>query len=90
MTLAPTRSDVLATELRHFAGWILSVSCPRCRVLRLLAVDKVIARVGAAEVVRDVLPRLRRQTCGTQPDWVKLADGVEGTGRPVRRVQLLG
>lgn len=90
MTLSPSRSDALMTELRHFARWTLSVNCPRCRDLRLLDISMVMARVGAGTLVRDVLPRLRCQTCGTPPDWVKLADGVEGTGKPVRKVQLVG
>lgn len=88
--LSPTRSTALQSELRHFAGWLLLANCPRCCVLRQLAVDELVQRVGAEKLMVDVVHRLRCQDCGTAPTWAKLADGIEGTARAVRSVMLVG
>jgi hypothetical protein len=80
--MSPTRSTALASEIRHFAGWHLLVNCPRCRELRPLDVNTLIPRVGAEKLLGDVVRRLRCQTCGTAPSWVKLAHSTEGAARP--------
>jgi hypothetical protein len=87
--LSPTRATALQSEIRHFAGWMLLVHCPRCRMLRQLDVNDLIPRVGAAKLLGDVVGRLRCQTCGMASGWVKLADGIEGTARKVRSVMLV-
>jgi phage FluMu protein Com len=63
--LSPTRATALASEIRHFAGWLLLVHCPRCRELREVPVHDLIQRVGAATLLGEVVPHLRCQECGT-------------------------
>jgi hypothetical protein len=83
---SPTRATALASPLQQFAGWLLTVNCPGCRVLRMIAVATLIAskwwldqhgRCGASH------------TCGNAPDWVRLADGIKGSARVVQEVMLV-
>ena len=87
--LSPTRATALQSEIRHFAGWHLALHCPRCRMGRNLQMDALIKHVGAEKLLGDVVRRLRCQDCGTAPDWIELADGVQGTARKVRSVMLV-
>lgn len=87
---SPTRASALASEIQHFAGWTLSVNCPRCRLIREVQVDDMARHIGAGVLLCDVLARLHCRTCGTTPTWVKLAHGIKGTARMVRSVMLIG
>jgi hypothetical protein len=87
---APTRATALASPLRQFTGWTLTMNCPACRVLRSLSVEALMSQhAGAVTTVAAVIARFRRRRCGSEPDWVRLADGQKWQGRPVREVMLL-
>ena len=73
-----------------FAGWQLSANCPRCRLIRRVLISDLARQVPPQTLIKDVVVRLRCQTCGTPPNWVCLADGVEGMGKKVQRIQLVG
>jgi len=78
----PTPADVqqvLASSLDRFAGWTLTVGCPKCWMLRLIRVNHVLARTGAGATVSQVVARLRCQDCGSPPYWVNLANHARGT-----------
>lgn len=85
----PTPSAAMTSELGGFAGWQLSANCPRCRILRRVLIDDLMRQVAPQTPVKDVVTRLRCQHCGTPPNWVRLADGVEGAGARVQRIQLV-
>jgi len=79
----------MLSQLSMFAGWQLSANCPRCRLIRRVMISDLARQVSPQTLIQDVVARLRCQTCGTPPDWVCLADGVEGMGRKVQRIQLV-
>ena len=87
---APTDVDAaMMSQLSMFAGWQLSANCPRCRLIRRVLISDLARQIPPQTLVKEVTARLRCQTCGTPPDWVCLADGVEGMGRKVQRIQLV-
>lgn len=87
---APSETDAAKlSRLSMFDGWQLSANCPRCRLIRRVMISDLIAQLGKETIIGDIVARLRCQTCGTHPDWVCLADGVEGMGRKVQRITLV-
>lgn len=87
---APTDVDAaMLSQLSMFTGWQLSANCPRCRLIRRVLISDLARPLQPQTLIQDVVTRLRCQTCSTPPDWVCLADGVEGMGRKVQRIQLV-
>ena len=59
--LAPTRATALASPLHQFTGWLLTVNCPGCRVLRTVEINTLILnRGGGAISVGEALLRTVR------------------------------
>ena len=88
--LAPTRATALASPLHQFTGWFLTVNCPGCRVLRTVEINALVESRGGVITVGEVVVKLRCSSCGSAPDWVRLADGTKGTTQgPVREVMLV-
>jgi hypothetical protein len=88
--LAPTRATALASPLHQFTGWLLTINCPACRVLRTVEINTLMARRGGLISVGQVVAKLHCQRCGSAPDWVRLADGTKGAAQgPVREVMLV-
>jgi hypothetical protein len=61
---SPTRATALASELRQFAGWLLTVNCPGCRVLRTVTVETLMTSHGGAISLGNVVRRLRTTSSG--------------------------
>jgi hypothetical protein len=85
--LAPTRAIALASPLVTYRDWNLLIHCAGCGRLRQLPVSELADRVGDRTLLRDVLPWLRCQQCGSPPRAVKLSDG---DGQSAREVWLTG
>lgn len=65
------------------------VNCWKCRVLTGLDADRLRQRPGDWLTVKASRQRLRCNGCGSPPEWVEAADGVDGTalGRPISRMR---
>jgi hypothetical protein len=89
--LAPTRATALASPLRTFTGWTLTMFCPDCRKLRSRSVETLMNLYGTGAVsLGDVVARFRCHRCGSKPDWVRLADGLKWQAQgPIREVMLV-
>jgi hypothetical protein len=55
--LPPTRATALASPLRQFMGWMLTMNCPRCRVLGTVKVETFINSRGGTFTVGEVVAR---------------------------------
>ena len=88
-SLPPTRATALASPLHAFAEWHLTVNCPSYRVLRKVEISKLIDSSGGSAILGIVIRRLRCQSCGSAPDWVRLSDTEKRRGREVREVMLV-
>ena len=83
-------TTALSWPLRAFADWHFTAHCPACRFMARRDVDRLRTQRGDWCLVGNLVARLRYGKCGDVPAAVDLADGAEGAGRAVTRVQLLG
>ncbi len=53
------RTTLMRLPLSDLAGWHLIATCPACRDDRIIPLDSLIARYGAAQTLVTLVPRLR-------------------------------
>jgi hypothetical protein len=70
------RSAVLAGTLEEFAGWILTIQCPRCRHQRVLPVSDFLVLYRGDQKIGSLVNRLRCSTpgCSSPPARVAIAN----------------
>ena len=84
----PTPAEALDEPFSAFPSWFLRITCDRC------GKDRLVNEAHAPwrdRTLRQILSRMRHDGCGGLAGKAELLTGIEGvSGRPVRRVVLLG
>jgi hypothetical protein len=81
----PTAAEALNEPFSAFRWWYLRVECDRCGMARMVA---EIDAIRNDLLIREILARMRHDGCGGLPAKAELLTGIEGAGRPVRRIVL--
>jgi hypothetical protein len=84
----PTGAEALDEPFRAFPSWFLRIECDRCGKVSMLNEAHTTGRRREMPL-RDLLARMRHDSCGGLPGRAELLTGIEGaSSRPVRRIVL--
>jgi hypothetical protein len=84
----PSGAEALDEPFSAFPSWFLHITCDRCGKDRMLNEAHVLA---GNMTIREIIKRIRHDSCGGQAGRVELLTGIEGaSSRPVRRIVLRG
>lgn len=79
MPVAPfSRETALAMRLGQLGAHWLHVACSGCTKSALVPCRMLATKLGASTQLRDVLPRLHCQDCGSRPKSVELQEDSGG------------
>ncbi len=86
----PTPAEAMQQPMRAFPAWFLRIECDRCGKVSMLN-EAHMSPHRRGIVLRVLLSRMRQEDCGGRAARAELLTGLDSvSGRPVRRIVLLG